>query len=108
MEWLLAIQKSTALSIPENSTTAIRSKFMANISASIVIASIEQALNLEPGTVQESSSAEQIEAWDSLGHLSVLVTLDKLFNGQLARIGEMADANSIPKIVSILQKHALL
>ena len=108
MEWLLAIQKSTALSIPEDSTTATRSKFMSNISPSIVLASIEQALNLEPGTIQESSSAEEIEAWDSLGHLSVLVTLDKLFNGQLARIGEMADANSIPKIVSILQKNDLL
>ena len=108
MEWLLAIQKSTALSIPEDSTTATRSKFMSNISPSIVLASIEQALNLEPGTIQDSSSAEEIEAWDSLGHLSVLVTLDKLFNGQLARIGEMADANSIPKIVSILQKNDLL
>lgn len=81
---------------------------MPKISAAVVIASIEQALNIEYGSVQDLTSADQIEAWDSLGHLSILVTLDKLFDGQLARIGEMADANSVPKIISILESHALL
>lgn len=81
---------------------------MPKISAAVVIASIEQALNIEHGSVQDLTSADQIEAWDSLGHLSILVTLDKLFDGQLARIGEMADANSVPKIISILESHALL
>lgn len=73
-----------------------------------MIASIEQALNIGAGSVQDLTSADQIDAWDSLGHLSILVTLDKLFDGQLARIGEMADANSVPKIISVLENHALL
>lgn len=81
---------------------------MPQITAAIVIASIEQALNIEPGSVQVSTTADQIEAWDSLGHLSILVALDKLFNGQLARIGEMADANSVPKIITVLKNNALL
>lgn len=81
---------------------------MPKISAANVIASIEQALNIEAGSVQDLTSADQIEAWDSLGHLSILVTLDKLFDGQLTRIGEMADANSVPKIISVLENHRLL
>ena len=81
---------------------------MPKISAANVIASIEQALNIGAGSVQDLTSADQIDAWDSLGHLSILVTLDKLFDGQLTRIGEMADANSVPKIISVLENHALL
>lgn len=81
---------------------------MPKISAANVIASIEQALNIQAGSVQDLTSADQIEAWDSLGHLSILVTLDKLFDGQLTRIGEMADANSVPKIISVLENHRLL
>lgn len=81
---------------------------MPKISAANVITSIEQALNIGAGSVQDLTSADQIDAWDSLGHLSILVTLDKLFDGQLARIGEMADANSVPKIISVLENHALL
>ena len=81
---------------------------MSKISVSIVIGAIEQALNIEPGSILDSTRAEQIEAWDSLGHLSILVGLDKLFEGKLARIGEMADANSVPKILSVLNTNELL
>ena len=81
---------------------------MSKISVSIVVSAIEQALNIQPGLILESTRAEQIEAWDSLGHLSILVALDKLFEGKLAQIGEMADANSVPKILSVLKTHELL
>lgn len=81
---------------------------MSKISVSIVIGAIEQALNIEPGSILDSTRAEQIEAWDSLGHLSILVGLDKLFEGKLGRIGEMADANSVPKILSVLKTNELL
>ena len=81
---------------------------MSKISVSIVIGAIEQALNIGPGLILDSTQAQQIEAWDSLGHLSILVALDKLFEGKLARIGEMADANSVPKILSVLKTHELL
>lgn len=81
---------------------------MPKISVAIVIDAIEQALMVESGIVRGSTSAEEIGAWDSLGHLSILVALDKLFDGQLARIGEMAEANSVPKIVTVLTTHGLL
>ena len=81
---------------------------MPKISVAIVIGAIEQALMIESGMVRDSTSAEEIEAWDSLGHLSIVVALDKLFDGQLARIGEIADANSVPKIVTVLTTHGLL
>jgi acyl carrier protein len=73
-----------------------------------IVTTIEKALNQKPGTVTESTQAKDISDWDSLGQLSVLVALDKLFSGKIAGIKEMAEADSVPKILSILKKNSLL
>ena len=81
---------------------------MPNISPSDIMAAIEKALAEKPGSLGESSRAEEIASWDSLGQLSVLVALDKIFTGKIAHITEMAEADSVPKILNILRQHALL
>jgi acyl carrier protein len=73
-----------------------------------VISVVESALELKPGQLGAESKAEEIDKWDSLGQLSILVALDKLFDGGIANITEMAEADSMPRILAILRQHALL
>ena len=81
---------------------------MANITQTDVMAAIERSLELQPGTLNEGTRADEIENWDSLGQLSVLVALDKLFSGKIAGIAEMGEADSVGKILAILKQHSLL
>ncbi|WP_018294059.1 hypothetical protein [Mariprofundus ferrooxydans] len=81
---------------------------MSNITQSDVISALENALEMEAGALDETTSAETVEMWDSLGQLNILVALDKLFDGKIANITEMAEADSMPKIITILKQHSLL
>ena len=81
---------------------------MSEITQSEVIAAIEKALELSPGSLGEDARAGEIDAWDSLGQLSILAALDSLFDGKIADIREMAEADSLSKILSILKQHSLL
>ena len=69
---------------------------------------IEKALVLEPGILKEDSDSEKTEGWDSLGQLSILVALDKHFEGKISSISEMAEANSVQKIISTLRENSIL
>ncbi len=68
---------------------------------------IEKALELEPGALKVDSSSERIENWDSLGQLSILVALDRHFDGRISGLSEMAEANSVLKILKILKKNSI-
>jgi len=68
---------------------------------------IEKALELKPGILNEDSDSERIEEWDSLGQLSILVALDNHFEGKISSLSEIADANSVPKILTILKKNSI-
>ena len=81
---------------------------MSKISRSDVIAVIEKVHEMKPGSLDESTRAEEVDNWDSLGLLSILIALDELFEGKIANITEMAEADSIPKILNILRQHSLL
>ena len=81
---------------------------MSNISKYDVFAVIEKALEIKPGLLTENTRAEEIDNWDSLGQLSILVALDKLFDGKIASISDISEADSISKIVSILKEHTLI
>ena len=74
---------------------------------STVIKIIEQAFSLEPGILNEDSNSENIEEWDSLGQLTILVALDKHFEGKISSISEMAEANSVQKILTILKENSI-
>ena len=74
---------------------------------STVMKIIEKALSLEPEILNEDSNSENIEDWDSLGQLTILVALDKHFEGKISSISEMAEANSVPKIITILKKNSI-
>ena len=81
---------------------------MSTIFQADVVAVVEKALEMKPGLLNEDTRAEEVDMWDSLGQLSILVALDKLFDGKISHINEMAEADSMAKIISILKKHSLL
>lgn len=81
---------------------------MSKIFQSDVIAVVEISLEMKPGLLSEHTRAEEVDMWDSVGQLSILVALDKLFEGKIANINEMAEADSMTKILNILKQHSLL
>jgi len=81
---------------------------MSKILQSDVMVVIEKALEMKSGLLTESTRAEEVNNWDSLGQLSILAALDKLFDGKIANITDMAEADSMPKILNILRQHSLL
>ena len=74
---------------------------------STVMEIIEKALELKPGILKEDSDSERMEDWDSLGQLSILVALDKHFEGRISSLSEIADANSVSKILTVLKKNSI-
>ena len=81
---------------------------MAKISENDVIETIQKALNISDGNLTVDTTVDDIEEWDSLGHLSILSELDELFGGKIAPINEMAEADSIGKILNILRNSSLI
>jgi len=73
-----------------------------------LIGIIENALELDGNCLTIDSTSDDWEEWDSLGHLSVLVALDEFFHGKIADIEEMSTANSVKKILQILDDHSLV
>jgi acyl carrier protein len=73
-----------------------------------LIGIIENALDVEENSLTIDSTSDDLEEWDSLGHLGILVTLDECFHGKIAGIEEMATASSVKKILQILNDHSLV
>ncbi len=75
---------------------------------SMVTQIIAAALELPVGRVKEEDSVETIKEWDSLGHLNILIALDKRFSGRVAKIPELGKATSIRSIVEALEAHHVI
>ena len=69
---------------------------------------IAKALGLSPGSVKEEDAIDSFEAWDSLGHLSILTALDKEFGGRVAKVPGLAKATSVKAILCLLQEHQIV
>ena len=81
---------------------------MAEMSEADVLRAIEKALEIPAASVGVDAEAEDVEGWDSVGHLSILMGLDVLFDGKVGGISEMASATSVPSILSVLRQHSLI
>ena len=51
-----------------------------------------------------------IEQWDSLGHLTILSSLDELFDGRLGPVSQpnISEAKSVEDILNILIENKLI
>jgi hypothetical protein len=69
---------------------------------------VEDALELDAGSVSMESSSENIEDWDSLGHITILGMLDDATEGASADIVELTQATSMAEIVQIMTDNGVL
>tara|TARA_B110000003_G_C16646822_1_gene532441 strand:+ start:3656 stop:3880 length:225 start_codon:yes stop_codon:yes gene_type:complete len=51
-----------------------------------------------------NSNTNNIESWDSIGHLEILASLDKLSKGKISKINEISNTTSVKSIIRILKK----
>lgn len=81
---------------------------MTKISDNDVLEIIRKALNPKQQKITLDSTSDNVEEWDSLGHLGILVALDKVFDKKVGRISEMASAGSVKKILQLLKDNSLI
>ena len=55
-----------------------------------------------------NSKSNNIEEWDSVGHLILLSNLDKQLKGATSNIADIATADYVKKIINILKKNKLI
>jgi len=68
---------------------------------------ISKCLNVKVSQISLNLKFEGIEEWDSIGHLSILSTLDKATKGKSTKIKGLGNQNSLKKIWKILKKKGL-
>ena len=73
-----------------------------------VLKIIQESLELSEEEITVDSTMENVEVWDSLAQLGILSSLDKHFNGRIASIKELADADSIEKIIQLLTDNSII
>lgn len=69
-----------------------------------VRAVIADVFGLDPGEVGPQTSIDDVEAWDSLQHLTVVLALEEEFDVQLDDEETIA-AVSVPMIAEIVREH---
>ena len=62
---------------------------------------------LEDKSISIESTNENVTAWDSLGHLSILSALDEATDGKVSEIRDFNDVSSVIEIVRLFEKHNL-
>jgi len=55
---------------------------------------IASALEVEPGAIDEATDHQTLEAWDSLGHIKIIMSVEEAF-------GVRFDMDEIPELVSV-------
>jgi acyl carrier protein len=73
-----------------------------------IIDVMESLLNVDKGVLTLSTHIGDIEEWDSLGHLSILSGLDKIYKGSISSISNIAGAGSVKDILDILSDNDLI
>ncbi len=58
--------------------------------------------------VNNKSSANNIDSWDSLAQLNILASLDKISKGKSSKIPNLVEVNSVKNIIQILKKKKII
>jgi acyl carrier protein len=61
------------------------------------------ALEIPASTISEGSTMEEIEEWDSLGHVHIMVALEHAFDLYMD-VDDFAELDSVPAIVHYLKR----
>lgn len=69
---------------------------------------IAQALEIDTKKININTNADEIDLWDSLGHLNILINLDKATEGKASTIRELGLAVSVNAIKKALSENGLI
>ena len=69
---------------------------------------ISNILGISQEILVKSKKFSEIDEWDSLNHLAILIQLDKMFSNKVSKISKMKDADSIIKIIKLLRENNLI
>ena len=75
---------------------------MSELDLNFLISGIAEALEVEAHQLNINTKSSDLEEWDSLGHISIMVFLDKSFNEVTERVTALASAASVKEIADIL------
>jgi acyl carrier protein len=64
------------------------------------------ALELPTGAIKENSTMEEIEEWDSLGHVHIMVALEQAFDLYMD-VDDFAELDSVPAILRYLESESV-
>ena len=64
------------------------------------------ALDIPPDAIGESSTMEEMEEWDSLGHVHIMVALEQEFDLYMD-VEDFAKLDSVPAIVQYLASESV-
>jgi len=67
---------------------------------------VADVFNLDPAEVTDAASKDTIAEWDSMGHLSLITTLEERYRISLATADAM-DMTSVAKIKDILKHYGV-
>lgn len=67
-----------------------------------VLKLISKALDTDLSEISIESTSNDIDEWDSLGHLSLLQELDVNYNNITERIPELASVSSVKEIIDLV------
>ena len=67
---------------------------------------IGSVLGVSPESLSDESSIENVEAWDSLRQLSILLAMESAY-GITITTEQALEMNSIPAIKAVLAKHGV-
>ena len=59
---------------------------------------------LEPVTLTKDLSAHDVDEWDSLKHIVLIVAIEKSF-GIRFQVGEVENTKNIGELISLIEKH---
>lgn len=68
---------------------------------------VSKALKIQAKKLSINSRIDEIEEWDSLGHLAVFFSIDKETKGKASKIKKLAESKSIKHIFDQLKKNKL-
>ena len=67
---------------------------------------IAATLKVSPSKITEQTRDEDLAAWDSLGHVNLMMTLEQTFDVMLD-VEDFAGLNSVSAILEYLKKHGI-
>ena len=74
----------------------------------VVYKAISEILEVSVERLKKTKNLSEIELWDSLNQLNILIKLDTMFKNKVSSITKMAKADSVKKIIKLLRDNKLI